>query len=294
MELALTANSNLLLGWGNTGEVLHLSTPGYSIDARLFPSDGYNNRTGASNFWGGTGLEIAANQLIYGDAQRLLFWNRPLDLTDYQNPDGVVGVTGFFSREPGYQRFVRMRSYGAGRLWVIHCLGADCRIVAYQLPLQTGAMPVQTITSPLPLQGGGVFTWTWALINGGIDIQPGCDCLWLSDEESHRVFRVSDASTHPVVDIILGQTTVAGTHCNQGRGRDHPSRTRSAIQAASRSTRLATCGWLIITLSSMATTAYWSSMPTLCQPPLPRQCSASRLVTSWGGTTISVWRLASH
>jgi hypothetical protein len=40
--------------------------------------------------------------------------------------------------------------------------------------------------------------------------------LWVADPRRHRVFRVRDPLTNPVVDIVLGQTTVSGISCNQG------------------------------------------------------------------------------
>jgi hypothetical protein len=105
--------------------------------------------------------------------------------------------------------------------------GVPAKILAYPLPLATGATPVFAITPPLPLKGGGTFTWNWSLINSGLAYQSSCDCLWASDRDNNRVFRIRNVSTYPVVDIILGQTNPLGTHCNQGRDSDdqyiHPS-----------------------------------------------------------------------
>jgi hypothetical protein len=98
-------------------------------------------------------------------------------------------------------------------------------IEAYQLPLTTQATPILTINSPLPLQGGGTFTWSWSLINGGIAYQPDCDCVWLSDQDKNRTFRIRNVSTNPTVDIVLGQTSISETGCNQGRDSNngHPT-----------------------------------------------------------------------
>jgi len=124
-----------------------------------------------------------------------------------------------------------MRADNQGRLWVVKGYtfenGINAQINAYQLPLTTDATPILTINSPLPLQGGGTFTWSWSLIISGIAYQPGCDCLWLSDRDNNRTFRIRNISTNPTVDIVLGQTDIAGTHCNQGRDSDdgyiHPT-----------------------------------------------------------------------
>jgi hypothetical protein len=117
-----------------------------------------------------------------------------------------------------------MQADNQGRLWVIkgdtYDAGTPAQIDAYNLPLQSGAAPALTLTSPLPLKGGGSFSWTWSLINGGIAYQPGCDCLWLSDRNDNRVFRIRNVSTAPTVDMVLGQTNNSGIHCNQGRDSD--------------------------------------------------------------------------
>jgi hypothetical protein len=96
-------------------------------------------------------------------------------------------------------------------------------IHAYRLPLTSGQTPYIKISSPIPLKGGGTFSWDWSLVLAGIDVQPNCDCLWLSDEQNHRVFRIRNITTNPTVDIILGQLSLSGTECNQGRGDNFPS-----------------------------------------------------------------------
>jgi hypothetical protein len=81
--------------------------------------------------------------------------------------------------------------------------------------------------------GGGTFDWTWSLTHSGIVYQPQCDCLWLSDRDNNRVFRIKNVSSaQRTVDIVLGQkqdssTLAIGIHCNQGRDSDdlyiHPT-----------------------------------------------------------------------
>jgi len=80
-----------------------------------------------------------------------------------------------------------------------------------------------TLDPPLPLLGGGTFAWGEFLFLGGIAPVDGGDQVWVSDPRNHRVFRISDATTSPTVDIVLGQTSTSGNQCNQGRGWGSPS-----------------------------------------------------------------------
>ena len=224
--LGIDHDNSILVAGSSTQRGLHFSPPGYSLGANFLAGNGdeCGNQTGSRTVDGGIGLEVAAGQLFYADWSRLLFWNNPWTLANYQPADGVVGEPDFQTRHPWGPWFGRMRADNQGRLWVIHGDLNGEEIYGYQLPLQVGATPSFTITSPLPLQGGGVFTWTQALQRKDIDVQPGCDCLWLSDPNGHRVFRIRNVSTQPVVDIVLGQVDVSGTQCNQGRGESSPSR----------------------------------------------------------------------
>lgn len=210
-------------GWHTHG-VRRFTPPNFdswTSDVFLW-TDGENdieNQTGQRGFRGGHGLEIAGNQLIYGDWGRLLFWNDPWSLHNFQPADGIIGQPDFHHRNRWGPWYMRMRADNRGKLWVIYgsYYSGVPQILAFDLPLSNGEHPSQIISSPLPLKGGGVFTWTTGLTNGGIDVQPDCDCLWLSDHKLNRVFRIANASTSPVVDVVLGQKSVSGVWCNQGR-----------------------------------------------------------------------------
>ncbi len=220
-------NSNLLTAGWDLQQGIRLSAPTYNMHANFLraQSPGLFNQTGPRGLNGGKGLEVTPGQLIYADGSRILFWNSPWNLTNYQPADGVVAAPDFETRERWGPYFERMRADPQGRLWVLNgTLWRPNVIYGYRLPLTTGATPVFTITSPLPLLGGGVFTWTNSLYLGGIEVQSSCDCLWLSDEDNHRVFRIRDVSTQPTVDVVLGQLNAFGMECNQGRGREAPSR----------------------------------------------------------------------
>jgi len=227
--MGVDRDSNIMAAGHDSQQGLHYSAPEYTLDALFLRSEagGVFNQTSARSAYGGLGLEVAAGQLIYGGGSRILFWNNPWGLTNYQAADGVVGEPDFETQRRWGPWFQRMRADDQRRLWVIKGTvwpEAYANIEGYQLPLKIGATPMFTVTSPLPLQGGGMFTWTVGVLQGGIDVQPECDCLWLSDQYNHRVFRIRNVSAQPVVDVVLGQPNIAGTQCNHGRGRDFPSR----------------------------------------------------------------------
>ena len=224
-------NNVMTTGWGPQ-QVLRYSYPAYTQDVIFMTSDewGSFNKRGPHGFNGGSiGLEVTTNQLIVGDGARLLFWNTLWTLSNHKPADGVIGQPNFNTNPRWDPLFSRMRADQQGNLWVVRGssvfgFGMFPEIHAYSLPLSTGQSPHTTLTSPIPLKGGGSFTWDWSLILAGIAVQPDCDCLWLSDEQNHRVFRIKDVTTNPTVDIILGQLNNSGIECNQGRGRNSPSR----------------------------------------------------------------------
>lgn len=97
-------------------------------------------------------------------------------------------------------------------------------VLVYRLPLATGEEPMVTLAPPIPVLGGGELSWDDSLAIGGIAPNPAGTAVWLVDPRRDRVFRVRDPLTRPVVDIVLGQTDLAATACNQGRGPAAPSR----------------------------------------------------------------------
>jgi len=226
--MGIDADENLMIAFDH--QVQHYASPSFAQDAVFLQTEapGIINQTGPSGLYGGVGLEVAAGQLICSDWSRLLFWNNPWSLTNFQPADGLIGEPGFQTRQGSFVGFGRLRADGRGRLWTVKGgNGREAKILAFRLPLTTGAAPIMTLSSPLPLLGGGTFAWKWWLYLGGIAYQPACDGLWLSDAEYNRVFRIRNVSTQPVVDIVLGQLDADGTHCNQGRDSDdgyiHPA-----------------------------------------------------------------------
>jgi len=217
--------SVMVTGW-DPQEVQVYSMPTYTLESTFLKADeyGFFNRTGSRGFHEGLGLEIAAGQLIYADSSRLLFWNNPWNPANYEPADGVLGEPDFQTREAWGPPFGRMRADLYGHLWVIQGDGSKAWVNGYSLPLSQGEEPIVVLSPPIPVQGGGETTWSWSLFLGGIDVQPSCDCLWLADKENHRVLRVRNVSSHPVIDVVLGQLDISGSQCNQGRGPNYPSR----------------------------------------------------------------------
>jgi sugar lactone lactonase YvrE len=222
--IGIDRDSNVMVTGWDSQQVLVYTTPNYDWEATFLLADEYGsfNSLGPRGVDSGIGMEVTDHQLIYADGSRLLFWNQTWDLANFQAASGVIGQPDFFTRPKWDPRYGRMRADQSGLLWVTKGLGwTETKILAYQLPLVTGAEPLITLSSPLPLKGGGEFAWTGGIQIEGIDIQPGCDCLWLSDPDYNRVFRIKDVSSpQPEVDIVLGQLDINGIHCNQGRDSD--------------------------------------------------------------------------
>jgi sugar lactone lactonase YvrE len=222
--IGVDSDGNVLFATPGYGQdVRRYTPPSYTQDAEFLDSDGTFNLTGSSGFSSGKGIEIANGQLIYADARRILFWNNAWDLHNNQPADGVIGQPDFNTRPLWGPIFERLRAKD-GYLWALNSGDAGSAIIyAYSLPLKSGANPVVSLRSPLPLLGGGVFSWSESTYLGGIDFQPGCDCLWVADEDNNRVFRIHHPLTQPIVDIVLGQLNATGNACNQGRGQTSPS-----------------------------------------------------------------------
>ena len=224
----------VLAGWDSQSARIY-SAPGYSWTSTFLQADehGSFNQLGPRGLNDPAGMEVTDDQLIVSDGGRILFWNQPSQLTNnYPPADGVIGQPDFFTRPRWDPPFGRMRADTHGRLWVVRANhGLPGKLFAYQLPLVSGAAPIIQITSPIPLLGGGSFSWTDSLVLSGLVYQPECDCLWLSDRDYNRVFRIRNISSgQRVVDIVLGQkrdpsTLEIGSQCNQGRdsGGGHPA-----------------------------------------------------------------------
>jgi sugar lactone lactonase YvrE len=176
----------------------------------------------------GMGLAVGASasvtQLIAADNHRLAYWNLDysdppsLGLTNGKDADGFAGTTAStvnFQAGAWFQRIWVDRASPQPHLWVVRGGGGSSPWVEiYNLPLTPWATAPASIVGPLPVLGGGTFTWGERL--DGIATDPGGNFLWLSDPLNNRVFRVRNPLTSPQVDIVLGQLSTSVTGCNQG------------------------------------------------------------------------------
>lgn len=180
----------------------------YLMDKMLFSPPGGYNLTSSRRFEhpGWVGLTIVANQLVVANT-RILFWNNPTNLTNGQAPDGYVGV-GSFTELPNPE-FGQIKSDIDSRVWV----GRKNEIRVYQAPLTSGASPIKTIVSPVNALGGGSLNFNDV---AGIAVTNHSEYLWVSEPGNHRVFRIKDPLTNPLVDVVLGQNTLTGKECNRG------------------------------------------------------------------------------
>jgi subtilase family serine protease/sugar lactone lactonase YvrE len=183
----------------------------YQPDKLFFsPPPGYNFR-GKKGLRSGSGVAIYGNQLLAADAGRVVFWNGIDTLTSGKTFDGFVGSPDFNYQFNccGY-----IKTDAAGKLWV---QGYAEGVYAYQLPLTAGAAPLANILTPgssLPVLGGG--SLTLGSYTDGLVPSPQGGSLWVSDTFNHRVLRIRDPLTSPVVDVVLGQTDPSGNLCNRG------------------------------------------------------------------------------
>jgi sugar lactone lactonase YvrE len=183
----------------------------YQPDKRFFyPPEGYNFR-GNKGLRSASGVATYGNQLLVADGGRVVFWNGLNTLTNGKVFDGYVGSTVFNFQFNccGY-----LKTDSTGKLWV---QGYTEGIYAYQLPLTNQEAPLARILTPgssVPVLGGGSLTLGFYI--DGLVPSPQGGSLWVSDTFNHRVLRIRNPLTSPVVDVVLGQTDAAGNLCNRG------------------------------------------------------------------------------
>ncbi|MCY4653679.1 MAG: tetratricopeptide repeat protein, partial [Dehalococcoidia bacterium] len=183
-------------------------------DRRLFYPPVGVNFTSPVNIHSSRGVAIWQDQLIVADIKRLMFWNGLDTLDNGRSPDGVVGS----KFEEGYWTDCcgRIKVDEAGRLWV---LGFEGRrfIDVYQLPLAEYSVPIHTVWldyQTFPVLGTDAEVSIRDRIFGIAPSGSG-EYLWLSDTDNHRVLRIRDPLTNPVIDAILGQSDHSGEECNR-------------------------------------------------------------------------------
>ena len=191
------------------------ATSGSGPDMRFFfppTEDNFRDRKGIES---PRGIATWQDQLIVSDIKRLMFWNGLDTLTDGRLADGVVGD----EFEAGGWPYCcgRIKVDEAGRLWVLGFEGVHFLDV-YQLPLTEYSVPLHTVPkgkATFPMLGVDEEITLGHGIHGIAPVGSG-EFLWLSDTDNHRVLRIRDPLTSPIVDVILGQKDASGDQCNRG------------------------------------------------------------------------------
>ena len=187
-------------------------------DRRLFyPPDGANFKDKAG-LLSARGIAVWQDQLVVSNIGRLSYWNGLDSLYDGRPADGVVGDE-FESGEWTYC-CGRIKVDSAGRLWVLGFEGRHYLDV-YQLPLTENSVPIHTIwkkSASFPVWGTTERVSLGGRVFGIAPVEGGSH-LWLSDTDNHRVLRIRDPLTSPVVDVVLGQSAPSGNQCNMGKFR---------------------------------------------------------------------------
>ena len=153
-------------------------------------------------------------------------------LSNGKPADGIVGTANPYLHLGTYYMWLTVDHSIHPYLWTTTNPGTGlAALTAFQLPLTNGATAAVSLTAPLPLLGGGQFTW---MIGGGGSLGGICTYvdaggiryLWVSnnggDTGGNRVFRVRDPLNEkglgPVVDIVLGQPNSTSTVVNYPGG----------------------------------------------------------------------------
>ena len=199
---------------------LVMFSPGATVPTkRLVGTAPVGNVRSARGIGSASGVAVADNQLIVADDGRILFWNDPSSLSNGKPADGFAGGAPSFADGSKYGCCIALKADRSHHLWVSMKYNGSIqsRIEVFQLPLTTGVSPLAFITYPLPTIDGGTLT-NEGRISPFWGIAPTDDgkFLWISQADTNRVFRVRDPLTHPVVDVVLGQTELSGIQCNRG------------------------------------------------------------------------------
>ena len=211
----IDASGNLLVVQpGGFQDVLRFPSAGTLSDKRLFPPGGSNYRSD-SGIGTTRGVAASSDQLIVSDFGRLMFWNGLGQLTNGKPADGVIGDPSF--RTKWTACCGKIKADDAGRLWVLSEEGTHGFIDVYQLPLTRLSAPLHTIwtrNASFPVLGSNAEVQL-GLRMFGIAPTDGGAFVWVSDTDNHRVMRIKNPLTSPVVDVIIGQQSPHGDKCNR-------------------------------------------------------------------------------
>ena len=223
--LGFDRDGNLLLSaGGSVQDVLRVPAPLPDIgawspdqaDQRLFYPPGAANFMGAKGMRSGSGVVAAQDQLVVSDYGRLMFWNGLQSLSNGRPADGVVGDLNY--RRGWASCCGDIKADASGRLWTLSVEGASGFIDVYPLPLTEQSAPLHTIwvrDRSFPVLGTEMELRFGRRMFGITPDGGDGEFLWLSDTDNHRVVRIRDPLTEPVVDVILGQNTPDDDSCNR-------------------------------------------------------------------------------
>ena len=187
----------------------------FDVDKRLFHPPGGFNYMSLKGLRASRGIAVHDDQLIISDFRRLLYWNGLNDLTTGQPADGrdkarnigkILGipvVAGSRPPNPAICGFSGLKAMTTSTYMTCHFTTdrlLSTRFGRDGLIFRSWA-PIQELASATRLFG----------------IAPTDDgrFLWLSDTDNHRVLRIRDPITNPIVDVILGQEEPSGAKCNR-------------------------------------------------------------------------------
>ena len=222
-SIGLDSKGNVLVPvYQDTADVLRFPTlmvesEGSSMgtaDMRLFyppPNANFKDRAGLHS---ARGVATWSDQLIVADRNRLLFWNGLDSLSNGRPADGVIGDE--FTVEEWHDCCGKIKTDEAGRLWVLGFEGRGF-LDFYQLPITEYSSPLHTTWNKaitFPVLGTNDRTGLGHRVFGIAPVGNG-DFLWLSDIDNHRVLRIRNPVTDPVVDVVLGQKDAKGNECNR-------------------------------------------------------------------------------
>jgi hypothetical protein len=156
------------------------------------------NHISLRGLWRPHDVEIAGQQIVVADGLRIVVWNDKSSIYDGKPSDFAIPV-GECDRV----------SADAGWLWTV----CGNQVSAYALPLTASSVPAAVLVSVIDVAGGGQFQIGSA---GFYGLEAAGGYLYLSQPGANRAFRVRDPLTAPTVDVLMGQTDIAGTSCNRG------------------------------------------------------------------------------
>lgn len=216
-SIGFDAQNNLLLTSYLTQQLVRFTPQpdgSYGNLRELFAESYDQNMHTARRFdapsWTGVGVadHAGATKQLIVSSYRLMFWNNPTALTLGQAPTGCVGSSDCLTTPVNYRQ---LKVDGSDRVWVT--LGDQVQV--FQAPLTTASTPIKTLTS-VPLLGGGG-TVDLAPDTHGVAVTNDGQFLWASQPTMNRVVRIRNPlGASPVVDVVLGQTSLDGTLANRG------------------------------------------------------------------------------